>query len=85
MRTTVPASTRDTARRPSLSSLAVLALALALLIIGAQHYDRPNRLQHSPLPADCEQTMTVGHVPGHLDPVWELTCAPTTTPSPTGP
>jgi hypothetical protein len=36
-------------------------------------------LHRSLLPEPCPATLTVGHVPGHLEPVWELRC---TTPHP---
>ena len=31
--------------------------------------------QGTPPPESCPATLTVGHVPGHVRPVWELRCA----------
>ncbi len=33
------------------------------------------RTSPQPPPEPCPATLTVGHVPGHLQPVWELRCA----------
>jgi len=34
-----------------------------------------------PSPPECNQALTVGHVPGHVDRVWQLACAGGTTDS----
>jgi hypothetical protein len=55
--------------------LAVAATALGVLafgacaLAGARSPDRP-----TPSLSACDQALTVGHVPGHLDRVWQLVC-----------
>ena len=49
----------------------LLAGCLATTVTGAADTSR----HRPPRPEPCTDTLTIGHVPGHLDPVWELRCA----------
>ena len=60
----------------TLSRTALVTFATALGVgvggcglAGVRSSDRP-----VPSPPACDQTLVVGHVPGHLDRVWQLTC-----------
>lgn len=55
----------------------VAQLMMVGCLTGGIGHDAPanTKTHHAPPPGSCNMTLTVGHVPGRLEPVWELNCA----------
>jgi hypothetical protein len=60
----------------SLSNLLFAIAATALGLTGPACATSGAPAPHRPVPSshECNREVTVGHVPGHLDRVWQLAC-----------
>jgi hypothetical protein len=66
-----------TSRSRTVLAVAATALCVAVTACAPARARSPQRV--IPTPPACNPALTVGHVPGHLDRVWQLVCADETT------